>query len=217
MIVKLADRLDNTMDMRIGDHDPLEGVNFFQEIFQLLFVNSFKGHIPKEHQIMPLTLNAARRMYQLFKNAVLLSLIRQKQHNSEDTALSILFNSLAKASLLEAQRIFINIIGYHITKVSTQRELLIDAMDYCYSGKTELVTKPHGNRILDGLFTTYFAISSKEERKQKLDHLHSNKLLMLEASVAFTVIFFSFLNSPEFYVHGISTSGIKPTGIRNQS
>ena len=210
--VKLTDRLDNTLDMRIGDHDPLEGVNFFQEIFQLLFVNSFTGHIPEDHQMIPLTLNAARRMYQLFKNAVLLSLIRQKypDADSEESAPSNLFNAVAKASLLEAQRIFIKTIGYHLTDVSKQRELLIDAMEYCYSGKTELVTEPGGDRILDGLFTTYFAISSKTERKQKLDSLYSDKPLMLEASVAFTVIFFSFLNSPDFFVQGVSTEGIEP-------
>ncbi|MGW8323160.1 MAG: hypothetical protein ACWGSD_16555 [Thermodesulfobacteriota bacterium] len=39
--VKLADRLDNTLDMRVDIHDPLEGVDFFSHIFQLLFVGSY--------------------------------------------------------------------------------------------------------------------------------------------------------------------------------
>ncbi len=48
--VKLADRLDNTMDMRIDLEDPLAGVDFFQKIFQLLFVNNYRGYQPaNEH------------------------------------------------------------------------------------------------------------------------------------------------------------------------
>ncbi len=39
---KLADRLDNTLDMRIALQDPLEGVDFFKNIFQNLLVNKYK-------------------------------------------------------------------------------------------------------------------------------------------------------------------------------
>ena len=46
--VKLADRLDNTLDMRIELQDPLLAINFFQNIFQLMFVNNYRGYIPDE-------------------------------------------------------------------------------------------------------------------------------------------------------------------------
>ena len=39
--VKLADRLDNTLDMRIDLEDPLQGVDFFETIFQVIFNNSY--------------------------------------------------------------------------------------------------------------------------------------------------------------------------------
>ncbi|MCP4757190.1 MAG: hypothetical protein GY866_40520, partial [Proteobacteria bacterium] len=44
--VKLADRLDNTLDMRIDIQDPLKGIDFYENIFQLLFVNNYKGFVP---------------------------------------------------------------------------------------------------------------------------------------------------------------------------
>ena len=47
-------------------------------------------------------------------------------------------------------------------------------------------------------------------RNEKLALLYDNKPLMLEASVAFIVIFLSFLNDTEFFVKGITTEGISP-------
>jgi hypothetical protein len=41
--VKLADRLDNTFDMRIDLQDPLEGVNFFEIVYQMVFTNTYQG------------------------------------------------------------------------------------------------------------------------------------------------------------------------------
>jgi len=72
--VKLADRLDNTLDMRIDLEDPLAGVDFFQNIFQLMFVNNYRGYIPANDHPPTSALNGARRLYQLFKDTVLLSL-----------------------------------------------------------------------------------------------------------------------------------------------
>ena len=75
--VKLADRLDNTHDMRIDLHDPIENVDFFETIFQILFVNNFPGYRPKTEHPPSAALNGSKRRYQLFKNAVILSLVRQ--------------------------------------------------------------------------------------------------------------------------------------------
>jgi hypothetical protein len=210
VMVKLADRLDNTLDMRLGAYDPLEGVNFFREIFQLLFVKSFKGYSPQNPRQPPTALNAARRLYQLFKNSVLLSLIRQRKFIGGNKSVQILFDAVAKASLLEAQRIFLKIASAHIKEVHRQRSLLLEAMEYCYEGGTSLVTSPKKKHLLDGLYTTYFAISSSQTRKQRLDLLYKNKPLMMESAVAFNVIFFSFLNDPDFFVRGISPEKIAP-------
>ena len=206
--VKLADRLDNTLDMRIELEDPLLGIDFFQNIFQLMFVNNYQGFRPEDEHGPSPALNGARRLHQLFKNAVLLSLIRQRTRILEDHGLKILFNAVCDASLKEAQRTLRHLMGYHLTDLALQRDLMLQAMDYCFSGRSDLVTKPDGHQLLDGLFSTYFAHTSKRTLQQKLDILYQDKPLMIQASIAFIVIFLSFLNDDSFYIKGVSSEGI---------
>jgi hypothetical protein len=65
--IKLADRLDNTLGMRIDLHDPIEDVDFFQTIFQILFVNNFPEYKPKSVPPTSAALNGCKRLYQLLK------------------------------------------------------------------------------------------------------------------------------------------------------
>jgi hypothetical protein len=208
--VKLADRLDNTLDMRIDLEDPLAGIDFFKNIFQLMFVNNYCGYIPANDHPPSSALNGARRLYQLFKNTVLLSLIRQHPSIGNERALRILFEAVCDASLQEAQRTLIHLIGYHYKDTTDQRRLLLEAMDYCFSGRIDLVTKPDRDQLLDGLFSTYFAHSSKKVLYNQLDILYQDKPLMIQASIAFVVIFLHFLNDSKYYVRGISAAGIEP-------
>ena len=55
-----------------------------------------------------------------------------------------------------------------------------------------------------------FAPTGRQSRSRQLDILYQNKPLMIEASVAFIVIFLSFLNDPKFFIQGISSEGIEP-------
>jgi hypothetical protein len=208
--VKLADRLDNTLDMRIDLEDPLAGIDFFETVFQIMFVNNYPGYKPKMDHSPATAINGARRLYQLFKNAVLLSLIRQKVPAAGRREVRILFDAVSEAGLKEAQRTLIHLISYHVKELHTQRSLVLEAMQYCYSGRSDLVTMPDGNQLLDGLFSTYFGNKAKKTRRQQLDILYQNKSLMLEASIAFIVIFLSFLNDENFYIRGISAEGIEP-------
>jgi hypothetical protein len=208
--VKLADRLDNTMDMRIDLEDPLDSVDFFKAVFQVLFVGNYPGYEPGLDHQPTNVMNGARRLYQLFKNAVLLSLIRQNDIAADSPAQTFLFHAVCQASLMEAQRTLLHLLGYHIKEAQSQRKLLLESMDYCYSGRSDLVTRPESSQLLDGLFSTYFAPTGKNSRSRQLDLLYQNKPLMIEASVAFIVIFFSFLNDPAFFVQGISSEGIEP-------
>ncbi|NNL74771.1 MAG: hypothetical protein HKO68_00390 [Desulfobacterales bacterium] len=208
--VKLADRLDNTLDMRIDLEDPLAGVDFFETIFQTMFVANYPGYKPKKVHSPTTPINGAKRLYQLFKNAVLLSLIRQNGQGTDYQAPKILFDAVSEASLKEAQRTLIHLASYHLNDRQTQRSLLMEAMRYCYSGRSDLVTKPDGDQLLDGLFSTYFRHKSKKIRYQELNILYQNKPLMLEASIAFIVIFLSFLNNGDYFIKGISAEGIEP-------
>jgi hypothetical protein len=207
--VKLADRLDNTLDMRIDLEDALARIDFFETVFQILFVANYPGYKPEMEHAPTSAINGARRLYQLFKNAVLLSLIRQHTPPAGQRAVKTLFDALAEASLKEAQRTLIHLISYHVKDQAVQRGLVLQAMHYCYSGGSDMVTKPDGSQLLDGLFSTYFRHTSSKVRNKQLDILYQNKPLMLEASVAFIVIFLSFRNDTEFYIKGISARGIK--------
>jgi hypothetical protein len=208
--IKLADRLDNTLDMRIDLEDSLARIDFFETIFQIMFVNNYPGYTVKKGHSPATAINGAKRLYQLFKNAVLLSLIRQHTPVTGQQKVKILFDAVSEASLKEAQRTLIHLVSYHVKDLQTQRRLLLEAMQYCYSGRSDLVTKPENDQLLDGLFSTYFRHKSKKIRYRELDILYQNKPLMLEASIAFLVIFLSFLNDDEFYIQGISAKGIEP-------
>ena len=206
--VKLADRLDNTLDMRIDLQDPIDDVDFFETVFQILFVNNYPGYRPKTEHPPSAVLNGSKRLYQLFKNAIILSLVRQMVNINGNTSASALFKALSDASLLEAQRTLLHLLGYHQRDPAIQRTLLMEAMTYCYSGRTDMVTESNTTWKLDGLFTSYFGQSTGNLRDQQLARLYMDKGLMIEASIAFIVIFFSFLNDPHYYVKGISPSGI---------
>ena len=206
--IKLADRLDNTLDMRIDLEDALARIDFFELIFQILFVNNYTGYRPTLEHAPTTAINGAKRLYQLFKNAVLLSLIRQLLPPPGQQTVKILFDAVSEASLMEAQRTLIHLFSYHVKDLKSQRDMLLEAMRYCYSGRSDLVTKPDGSQLLDGLFSTYFRHKSTKVRNKHLDILYQNKPLMLEASVAFIVIFLSFLNNEKFFIRGISARGI---------
>jgi hypothetical protein len=208
--IKLADRLDNTLDMRITIADPLEGVDFFECLFELLFVNRYQGYAPGDVHPPKVLFNGANRLYQLFKNTVVLSMVRQTDMERQDTATGALFEALARASVKEAQRIVHHIFGYHMTDVRDQREFLLEAMAYAQSGGMERATLPNDTVRLDGLFIRLFEHENKAVRKQKLAELYEDKPMMVEAAIAFMVIFLSFLNDPAYSVQNVGREGVKP-------
>jgi hypothetical protein len=208
--VKLADRLDNTLDMRVDIHDPLEGVDFFAHMFQLLFVGSYRGYRPTLAHPSRSPINGAQRLYELFKNTVILSLIRQKGQTSEDGPSSRLFDAIAAASMKEAQRTVMHIFGYHVTDIEQQKQILEDAMAYCLQGGFDAVTTPNQAQRLDGLFVGCFDHHDASVRNEQLQLLYQDKPLMVQASIAFIVIFLSFLGDPNYYVRGIAPEGIQP-------
>jgi hypothetical protein len=206
--VKLADRLDNTLDLHIDVKDFLKDTDFFRVIFQILFPPSGSGYKPSfAHPITP-PLNGAQRLYQLFKNAILLSLIREKKAAVGDLSASKLFEALALASMYESQRIILHIIGYHETDIDRQRALLMEVQRYAQDGGMTHITLASNKHSLDGLFMLRLDHTDSEIRKEHLDSLYRDKGLLLQAAVGFVVIFMNFLHSPDFWIRGISDHGI---------
>jgi hypothetical protein len=208
--VKLADRLDNTLDMRIALEDPIESLDFFQLLFSILFVNQYRGYKPDTPHPPVAPIRGAQRLYQLFKNAVLLSLVRQRAIDLEQAQAQKLFEALAIASMKEAERTALHIFGYHLTNVQEQRCLVMDVMDYAQAGGTARVTQPTETSVLDGLFKTRFDQTDSKERARTLDELNEDKQLVAQIALVFIVIFQNFLADPSYRVDGVSEAGITP-------
>ena len=83
-------------------------------------------------------------------------------------------------------------------------------MEYVRGGGIDTITSPVPEQRLDGLFMSTFDEPKKKIREKKLAELYNNKPLMIEAAVAFIVIFLSFLNDPDYFVKGISEEGVYP-------
>jgi hypothetical protein len=206
--VKLADRLDNTLDLHIEIEDSLRSEDFFRVIFEALLLPSGAGYDPGcEHPITP-PLNGAQRLYQLFKNAILLSMIREKRLEVEDPTARRLFEALALASMYEAQRITLHIMAYHETDIERQRSLFMDVLHYSQEGGLTRITSPSSRFSLDGLFMSQFDHVNSKVRDVHLDKLYQDKGLMLQVALGFVVIFLNFVNAADFWIRGISDQGI---------
>jgi hypothetical protein len=207
-LVKLADRLDNTLDLRIDLQDFSDHSRCFQLIFDILFVNSYQGlRLGQPHPAAG-KINGAMRLFQLYKNAVFLSMLRDEQVPLGKAA-QRLFYSLAVAGIREAQTIMLHIFAYHLPAPADQRALLLEAMDYAHGAGFERISEESG-AVLDGLFRRYFVYDNREMKKKRLADLYQNKRLMGLVAVSFLVIFANFINSETYRIKGISAAGIIP-------
>jgi hypothetical protein len=206
--VKLADRLDNTLDLHIDVDDSLKDADFFKVIFQIMFPPTGAGYKPAIEHPVRSPLNGAQRLYQLFKNAILLSLIREKQAAAGDPTTHRLFEALARACMHEAQRIALHIMAYHETEIVRQRSLLLEVQRYAQQGGLEQITSPGGKYSLDGFCMMSFNYTESSVREEHLAELYQDKGLMLQAAVAFVVVFVNFIHSSDFWIRGISDHGI---------
>jgi len=211
--VKLADRLDNTLDMRVDIEDETAHVDCFQMIFNILYSGPGAGAAREGESPHPIPgkMDGARRLFQLFKNAVFLSLLRQRRIDTIDEPTARLFHTLAGASLNESQRTLVHLFLHHVRDARVQRELLIDVMRYCESGAVNCLTRPGATHRLDGLFASRFDIESRVELDTALDGLYADKNLMVEVATAFAAIFSSFLADPAFLIRGIDAAGLRPS------
>jgi hypothetical protein len=207
--LKLADRLDNTLDVRVDSRDPLDDVGFFESLFRILYSRRWQGFRNTSPHPPAAPLHGARRLYEQFKNTVVLSLVRERGVLAGDPTATRLFTAIARAGMKEAQRILIHIFAYHYPDPAEQRRLLLETMEYCISGGLETVTPGSPTNRLDGLFLDRFDSTSSEVRQQRLEELYRDKELMSAAAVAFVVIFLNFLTDDEYLVRGVSASGIE--------
>jgi len=200
--VKLVDRLDNTLDLRMDLYEDTSGINCYQYIFEILFTNTLSEQMEKPLYHIDRKITGARRLYELYKSALFLSLLNSEKIDVSECT-QHLYKSLAIASINEAHNIMLHIFTYHLADLKKQKTVLMDVMNYSNKGGLNKVTTDK-DHLLDGLFTNYFESTNKEQLVGRLDNLYRNKELMAQAAVAFTAIFTNFLNDDEFFIEGIS-------------
>ena len=207
--IKMADRLDNTLDLRIDLHDFTDNSRCYQVLFDILFLRSCEAFVSEQPHPISRKINGAMRLYQLYKNAVFLSMLRHKKVPLSPVARK-LFSSLAVASIREAQTILLHIFAFHLTEVEDQRKLLLDVMRYSQGGGFEQISSQKGKHSLDGLFKSHFEFESKTAKQQGLAVLYADKELMGLSALGFIIIFANFINDENYAIKGISSEGIIP-------
>jgi len=211
--VKLADRLDNTLDMHVEPEDPLENTDFFAYLFQILFVRDFQGYKPLMPHPQFVPFYGARRLHELYKNTVVLSLVRQKHDLPIDTTGKLLLEELAAASMAEAQRMILHIFGYHHPEVSRQRTLLLGIVTSLWNQRNETFTLEKAEGRLHDLFVENLDHPDHERRMERLNRLYQDKQRMVEAAMFFIIVFLNFLHDRD-YDMGCITPGRDHTGER---
>ncbi len=199
--IKLADRLDNTLDLRMDLYEDTEGEDCYQYIFKILFTDAAPDRQRVHQKHVDRKINGAKRLYELYKSAIFFSLLNSAKVKLDESAAN-LYSSLAIASINEANNIMLHIFTYHMPDSNKQKALLLDVMDYCQKGGHRRLTTEKSH-LLDGLFRNYFYSESKKQVRLNLDKLYGNKELMAAAAVVFLAIFTNFLNNRDFSIEGI--------------
>ncbi len=209
--VKLADRLDNTLDTQLYLPN-ISNYNFYRFVFDLLFVPDFPGVKINEYHFVPASKQGVKLLSQLFKNTIFLSLIRQDGLEHLTPTTHRLFNGLAVASIREAQWIALELFSSDYININRQRELMLATMEYTFNGGVNAIRPFSDDNLLDGTYVENFAVASSKQRKEKMAELFLAKDQLTEVIVAFIATFSAFLNLPDFYIEGIGRTGIKPIG-----
>lgn len=206
--VKLADRLDNTLDTHL-QRPGVTRYNFYRAVFDILFVAGYPGVKVNEYHFLPGEEESVLLMSQLFKNTVFLSLIRKARLDQLDETTTLLFDAVAVAGIRKAQWIALELFASFVTDVRRQRELVVETIDYCYAGGTAQITSKASGHILDGTFHEYYGDVDDAERKRRLGLLFCDKEQLTRVILAFIAVFSNFLNDPGFFLQGIDRNGVR--------
>jgi hypothetical protein len=202
--IKLADRLDNTLDIGVFKHG-IAGRGAYGTIFDLLFLPSFEG-FKAPASYVPLTEGeGVQILANIFKNAEFLSILRAEKIRVEG-ATEILYNALLAASTRITRNIIQDILVTSLS-VAEQREIVVEVQDYSLNGGLQSV-RDEGSSPLDGLFLKQYG--GKEGRRKRLLEIYKNKAMVLRIAVAFLAVFANFKVNPNYFIQGLDGSGFHP-------
>lgn len=206
--VKLCDRIDNTFDVHL-QHPGVSRYNFYRAVFDILFLPSFRGVSMGKFHFMPDTREGVMLLSQLFKNTILLAMLRNNGLDQLDPTTARLFVGLAVAGIREAQWLALEMFNTDYADVSRQRELLLSVMQYCADGGISSVRTPGQTGELDGVFVR-FTSGTRESQKQMLVELFEDRERLARMALAFIVVFASFINDKGYTLAGIDRTGAHP-------
>jgi hypothetical protein len=188
---------------------PTEQNAFFEMAFGTLFLPGYQA-TPIEGAVVPDVEACVLLISQLFKNVVLMSMLRQQQLDNLDETTARLFNALASTSSEQAQWAASALLSSPSLDWHERRALLREMMDYCAAGGMAAVHRKNKGGLLDGSFLEHFAHPDDRTRKKQIESLYKDKPLSIRVLVLYIGLFTSFLADPRYYVHGIDSSGLHP-------
>lgn len=204
--VKLLDRLDNTFDIHL-QHPGITHFNFYRAVFDILFLPNFSGVKMGRFHFMPDSREGVMLLSQLFKDVVFLTLIRKHKLDVSDSTAKRLFIGLAVAGIREAQWLALEMFNTCITDTSQQRELLHEVMHYCTTGGIDAVHSAKRGGALDGVLIAMFTAQKEGKRRQMLGELFEDHPRLALMVLTFIVVFASYINDPDYLIHGIGRHG----------
>ena len=207
---KLADRLDNTMDIAI-QRTPTEQNAFFELAFSMLFLPGYNP-VPNDGAIVPDVESCVLLVSQLFKNVVLMSMLREQHLDRLDDTTTSLFRALAASSSEQAQWVVAVLLSAPALGWHARRDLLREMMDYCSAGGMAAINSKDKGGLLDGSFLEHFAHPDDKVRKKQIESLYRDQPLFIRLLVLYIGMFTSFLADPTYYLHGIDRTGLHPVG-----
>jgi hypothetical protein len=207
---KLADRLDNTMDIAV-QRTPTEQNAFFELAFGIMFLPGYQPP-PSEAGVVPDLEACVLLVSQLFKNVVLMSMLREQHLDRLDETTGRLFRALAASSSEQAQWVVAGLLSTPTLDWQARRDLLREMMDYCAAGGMAGVNHKDKGGLLDGSFLEHFAHPDDKVRKKQIESLYGNHLMFIRLLVLYIGMFTSFLADPHYYLRGIDQTGLHPVG-----
>jgi hypothetical protein len=205
---KLADRLDNTMDIAV-QRTPTEQNVFFELAFGMLFLPGY-GPVQADGVVVPDVDACVLLLSQLFKNVVLMSMLREQHLDRLDDTTGRLFRALAATSSEQAQWAVAALLSSPALDWKARRDLLREMMDYCATGGMAAIHTKDKGGVLDGSFLEHFAHPDDRVRKKQIQTLYADQPLFIRLLVLYIGMFTSFLADPSYYLRGIDRSGLHP-------
>jgi hypothetical protein len=207
---KLADRLDNTMDIAV-QRTPTDENAFFELAFGMLFLPRYQpSH--SDGVVVPDVDACVLLLSQLFKNVVLMSMLREQHLDRLDDTTARLFRTLAASSSEQAQWAVTALLASPAIDAHARRSLLREMMDYCAGGGMAAIHTRDKGGLLDGSFLEHFGTPDDKVRKQQIQMLYANQPLFIRLLVLYIGMFTSFLVDPGYYLRGIDRSGLHAIG-----